>query len=307
MNHKEETMKKLRVGLLLCLLLPILASSQNKIVVFQTDFGVRDGAVSSMKGVAMGLSADLKLFDLTHEIPNYNIWEAAYRLEQALPYWPAGTVFVSVVDPGVGTSRRSVAVKTKSGHYIVTPDNGTLTLVSESIGIESVRIIDEEKYRRPGSGASNTFYGRDLYTPVAAKLAAGIISFEQVGNLTFQPLVSIPYTTATRVGNSLVGTLTALDPQYGNVWSNISIDLISGLPLDYGSWLQVTIYNKKQRVFIGTMPYVKTFGDVPRGKPLGYLNSMLQFSIAMNQANFASLYHIQSGSEWKIEIKPIAK
>jgi S-adenosylmethionine hydrolase len=289
------------------LLLPLAVSSQNKMLVFQTDFGVRDGAVASMKGVAMGLSPDLKLYDLTHEIPNYNIWEAAYRLEQAIPYWPAGTVFISVVDPGVGTSRRSVVVKTKSGHFIVTPDNGTLTLVSESIGIESVRIIDEEKYRRPGSGASNTFYGRDLYTPVAARLAAGLISFEQVGNLTFQSLVSIPYTTATRIGNALVGTLMALDPQYGNVWSNISIDMISGLPLDYGSWLQVTIYNKKQRVFIGTIPFVKTFGDVPRGKPLGYLNSMLQFSIAMNQANFAALYHIQSGNEWKIEIKPIAK
>lgn len=300
-------MKQLRVCIMMLLLLPLAVSSQNKMLVFQTDFGVRDGAVASMKGVAMGLSPDLKLYDLTHEIPNYNIWEAAYRLEQAIPYWPAGTVFISVVDPGVGTSRRSVVVKTKSGHFIVTPDNGTLTLVSESIGIESVRIIDEEKYRRPGSGASNTFYGRDLYTPVAARLAAGLISFEQVGNLTFQSLVSIPYTTATRIGNALVGTLMALDPQYGNVWSNISIDMISGLPLDYGSWLQVTIYNKKQRVFIGTIPFVKTFGDVPRGKPLGYLNSMLQFSIAMNQANFAALYHIQSGNEWKIEIKPIAK
>ena len=104
-----------------------------------------------MKGVAMGVSPDLKLFDITHEIPAYNIWEAAYRLEQTVPYWPAGTVFVSVVDPGVGTNRKSVVLKTKSGHFIVTPDNGTLTLIAESLGIEAIREIDEAVNRRKGS------------------------------------------------------------------------------------------------------------------------------------------------------------
>ena len=117
-----------RSGLsLAAILLAFLATGQQKIVVFQSDFGLKDGAVSAMKGVAMGVSSDLKLFDLTHEIPAYNIWQAAYRLEQTVPYWPAGTVFVSVVDPGVGTSRKSVVLKTKTGQYIVTPDNGTLT------------------------------------------------------------------------------------------------------------------------------------------------------------------------------------
>ena len=118
--------------------------SQNNIIVFQSDFGLKDGAVSAMKGVAASVSTDLKLYDLTHEIPTYNIWEAAYRLEQTLPFWPAGTVFVSVVDPGVGTNRRSVVAKTNSGHYVVTPDNGSLTLIAESAGIEALREIDEE-------------------------------------------------------------------------------------------------------------------------------------------------------------------
>src|ERR1700726_357731 len=90
----------------------VVSSAQNKIVVFQSDFGLKDGAVSAMKGVSMGVSTDLKLFDLTHEIPAYNIWEAAYRLEQTTRYWPAGTVFVSVVDPGVGKARKSVVLKT---------------------------------------------------------------------------------------------------------------------------------------------------------------------------------------------------
>src|SRR3954468_20902949 len=125
--------------LVLSLLFFIQSPAQNHIVVFQSDFGVKDGAVSAMKGVAMGVSPDLKLYDLTHEIPAYNIWEAAYRLEQTVPYWPEGTVFVSVVDPGVGTSRKSVVLKTNTGKYIVTPDNGTLTLIAASQGIAAVR------------------------------------------------------------------------------------------------------------------------------------------------------------------------
>jgi S-adenosylmethionine hydrolase len=121
--------------------------AQNGALVFQTDFGLRDGAVAAMKGVAFGVSKDLRLFDLTHEIPPYNIWEAAYRLNQTAQYWPMGTVFVSVVDPGVGSSRKSVVLKTKTGHFFVSPDNGSLTLVGESLGIDEVREIDETKNR----------------------------------------------------------------------------------------------------------------------------------------------------------------
>ena len=128
-----------------------VVSAQNKTVVFQTDFGLKDGAVSAMKGVAMGVDSSLKLFDLTHEIPAYNIWEAAYRLAQTIAYWSAGTVFVSVVDPGVGTQRKSVILKTKAGHFIVTPDNGTLTLIAQSQGIDQIREIDEVQNRRKGS------------------------------------------------------------------------------------------------------------------------------------------------------------
>src|SRR5437773_8339231 len=111
-------MKKLGSSLLsACILFVQFISAQNKIVVFQTDFGLKDGAVSAMKGVAMSVSPDLKLFDLTHEIPAFNIWEGAYRLEQTVSYWPAGTVFVSVIDPGVGTNRKSVVLKTNSGKF----------------------------------------------------------------------------------------------------------------------------------------------------------------------------------------------
>src|SRR5690349_13257309 len=133
----------------------LTACNQKKsggIVVFQTDFGLKDGAVSAMKGVATAVDPELKLYDLTHEIPAYNIWEGAYRLQQTAQYWPAGTVFVSVVDPGVGTSRKSVVMRSKSGHYFVTPDNGTLTLIAESLGIDEIREINEQINRREGSG-----------------------------------------------------------------------------------------------------------------------------------------------------------
>src|SRR4249919_3462105 len=150
-------------NLIVFLIISVSSFAQNRIVVFQSDFGLKDGAVSAMKGVAMGVDSSLKLFDLTHEIPAYNIWEAAYRLEQTVPYWPAGTVFVSVVDPGVGTTRKSVVLKTTTGQFIVTPDNGTLTLIARSQGIAEIREIDEAINRRKNSEESYTFHGRDVY------------------------------------------------------------------------------------------------------------------------------------------------
>ena len=208
-----------------CLFALVLAANysvaQNKIVVYQTDFGLKDGAVSEMKGVAMEVSPDLKLFDLTHEIPAFNTWEAAYRLEQTVKYWPAGTVFVSVVDPGVGTARKSVVLKTKSGHFIVTPDNGTLTLIAKSLGIAELREIDESINRRKGSQKSNTFHGRDVYSYTAARLASGIITFEQVGPVLPPEVISIPFQQAAIAGKTIKGNIPVLDVQYGNIWTNI--------------------------------------------------------------------------------------
>lgn len=184
-----------------------IAQAQNNTVVFQTDFGEKDGAVSAMKGVAFGVSDQLHLFDLTHEIPPYNIWEAAYRLQQTVLYWPAGTVFVSVVDPGVGSSRKSVVVKTKSGHYIVTPDNGTLTLVNDMIGIDSIREIDESRNRLPGSEDSYTFHGRDVYAYTGARLASRKISFAEVGPVLSGHVMLLPYQKAVAERGLLKGNI----------------------------------------------------------------------------------------------------
>jgi len=275
---------------------------QNKILVFQSDFGLKDGAVSAMKGVAMSVSPELKLFDLTHEIPAFNIWEASYRLEQTVRYWPSGTVFVSVVDPGVGTPRKSVVLKTNSGHFIVTPDNGTLTLVAESLGISELREIDETINRRKGSEDSYTFHGRDVYAYTGARLAAGVISFTQVGPELPKKVISIPFQEASLEGNEIKGTIPILDIQYGNVWTNIPADLFNRLKPKFGELLHVVIYHQGKQVYSGALPYCRSFGNVGINKPLAYLNSLLQLSFALNQGDFARTFGISSGNLWTVEI-----
>lgn len=295
------------IYMLIVLLGTNVSSAQNKTVVFQSDFGLKDGAVSAMKGVAMGVSPDLKLFDLTHEIPAYNIWEAAYRLEQTVMYWPAGTVFVSVVDPGVGTSRKSVVLKTKSGHFIVTPDNGTLTLIAESSGIEAMREIDEAVNRRKDSEKSYTFHGRDVYAYTAARLAAGAITFEQVGAALPNVVVKIPYQKALLENKKIKGTIAILDVQYGNIWTNIPAELFNQLQVKTAEKLHVVIYQNKNKKYEGDMPYAETFGAVAKGKPLAYLNSLLQLSFALNMGNFSAVHKVNSGNDWTVEITKAVK
>ena len=278
--------------------------SQNGIVVFQTDFGTKDGAVSAMKGVASSVDRDLKLHDLTHEIPAYNIWEAAYRLDQTVPYWPAGTVFVSVVDPGVGTNRRSVVAKTTTGHYIVTPDNGTLTLLAASIGIASMREIDEAVNRRKNSGASYTFHGRDVYAYTAARLASKTITYESVGQLLSPNPVLIPYQKASLNKNILKGNIDILDIQYGNIWTNIGQELWKNFVAvpHAKNIIVVKILHQQKLVYQGAMPFENTFGAVAQGQPLAYLNSLMQLSFALNQGSIADKYQIASGPDWTVEI-----
>ncbi|REA62197.1 DNA-directed RNA polymerase subunit delta [Dyadobacter luteus] len=277
-----------------------VASAQNNILVFQSDFGLKDGAVAAMKGVAAGVSGEIKMYDLTHEIPAYNIWEAAYRLMQTAPYWPAGTVFVSVVDPGVGTTRKSVVLLTKSGHYFVTPDNGTLTLVAEQLGIQEIREIDEVNNRRKNSQASYTFHGRDVYAYTAARLASKTISFEKVGPKLPAKVESIAYQKASFTDGKVKGTIPILDIQYGNVWTNIDRETFSGLGVKTGDKLQVSVFDGQKKVYEGRVTYVNTFGDVPEGQDVGYFNSLLNFSLGINMGNFSEKYKVYSGSEWNI-------
>jgi S-adenosylmethionine hydrolase len=284
------------------ILLSFHSYGQNNILVFQSDFGLKDGAVSAMKGVASGVSPELKLYDITHEIPAYDIWEASYRLVQTAPYWPAGTVFVSVVDPGVGTDRKSVVLLSKSGHYFVTPDNGTLTLVAEQLGIQEVREIDEAENRRKSSGESYTFHGRDVYAFTAARLAAKVITLEKVGPKLPNRVVGIPYQKASFHNDTLTGGIPILDIQYGNVWTNIDKKTFNHLNVVIGDNLNVQIFRNKEKMYEGTIRYVNTFGEVQEGENVGYFNSLLNFSLGINMGNFSEKYKVYSGNQWTIMI-----
>jgi S-adenosylmethionine hydrolase len=270
-------------------------------LVLLTDFGTQDGAVSAMKGVAYGVSQELLVSDLSHENPS--IFEGAYRLYQTEQFWPAGTVFVAVVDPGVGTKRLSIVLKTRTGHFFVGPDNGLLSLVAERDGIEGLREIDERINRRPGSDDSHTFHGRDVFAYTGARLAAGVISFEQVGRpLPPESLIKLEHRKPQRTGAALSGIIPVLDVQYGNVWTNIPKALFDELHVELGAPLHVRIYHQGKLVDETSAPYRRTFGEVPVGKPLVYINSLLNLAVALNQGSYAALHKIESGPDWSIEI-----
>jgi S-adenosylmethionine hydrolase len=271
-------------------------------LVLQSDFGTRDAAVAAMKGVAVGVAQDLRIFDLTHEIPAYSIWEASLRLVQAAEYWPEGTVFVSVVDPGVGTARKSIVMRSRSGHFFVTPDNGTLTFIAEELGVDEVREIDEAVNRLANSEESYTFHGRDVYAYTGARLAAGVIDFDDVGKKLPAQVVSIPYQKPLFENGTLKGNVPILDIQYGNVWTNIDRETFARLGIEPGGTAQVRIRDGDEVRYEGRVPYHPTFGYVEVGESLLYLNSLNNVSLAINQGSFAEKHDIGSGASWNIEI-----
>ena len=274
-------------------------------LVFQTDFGLVDGAVSAMYGVAYSVHPQLNIHDLTHDITPYNIWEASYRLIQTIRYWPRDTVFVSVVDPGVGSSRKSVVVRTASGHYIVTPDNGTLTHVIRFDGIEEVREIDENVNRLPCSGESYTFHGRDVYAYTGARLASGIIDFQQVGPVRdIDSLVRLPIIEPRMEGSAVCGTIDVLDVRFGSLWTNIPRKLFLQTGIQYGDRVSITIENDTRCVYRNIILFAKSFADVYVGEALAYVNSLDCVAVAINQGSFARAYNIGTGNSWRIRIEP---
>jgi hypothetical protein len=290
-------------SLLLGTVLAFQASAAQPVLVLQSDFGLLDGAVASMKGVAVGVSPDIHIYDLTHHIEPFNIWQGALRLVQTAEYWPAGTVFVSVVDPGVGTDRKSIVLRTKSGHYFVTPDNGTLTFVAPRLGIDAVREIDEAVNRRKNSEKSFTFHGRDVYAYTAARLAAGVITFEQVGRELPAEVVKIPHQAARFEDGVVYGNIQTDDGNYGNIWTNVDRATFDRLQVRRGERVQVRILEGDREVLKLAVPYVATFGEVAVGEPLLYLNSLESVSLAINQKSFAREYGVGSGPGWSIQIR----
>jgi S-adenosylmethionine hydrolase len=281
-------------------------------LVLMTDFGLKDGAVAAMKGVAQGvarnLARPLPITDLTHDIPPFDIAEAAYRLRQTAPYWPAGTVFVTVVDPGVGTNRKSVAARDVNGRIFVCPDNGLLTHLADEIGFDSVREIDEIAHRLPGSSESFTFLGRDLYAFIGARLASGDLQFDDIGpSLPEITRLEVHHATVLRNGgleDRVIGSIPVLDVNFGNVWTNIPKSLLEQIGVNFGDQVQVVIEHNEIERYREVIPFVHSFGFVPQGERLVYVNSLLHASLGMNCSSFAAHYGISSGAGWTVELGP---
>ncbi len=278
----------------------------NKLLVFQTDFGLDDGAISAMEGVSFTVSRDLNIRHLTHNIPQYNIFDASYRLYQAINYWPEGTVFVSVVDPGVGSSRKSVVAKTTTNQYIVTPNNGTLTHINKFIGITELREIEETTNRLKNSELSYTFHGRDVYAYTGARLASDTIDMSQVGpQLDLDEIVQLELYGCKEIENGLMGQIDILDVRFGSLWTSIPYEEFKKFDFKFGDNILVKIYNKGNVVYTGTINYGKSFADVPVSTPIIYMNSAYHIAVAINQGSFAKAYGIGVGSDWKITMQKI--
>ena len=281
--------------------------SKKHALVLQSDFGYVDGAVAAMMGVALSVDEDLRIYDLTHEIEPYNTWEASYRLFQAIGYWPEGTAFVSVVDPGVGTQRRSVVAQTANGMYIVTPDNGSLTHIGRYVGITGLREIDETRHLKASAEHSYTFYGRDLYANVGAKLAAGAIAFEEVGEaLPPGSVVQLDLGPVDKAEDSLRGNIDILDVRFGSLWTNIPREEFMSLGIAYGDSVEIVIKNGNTLVYNNRAVFGKSFADVSVGEQIVYVNSLLRMAVAINQGNFARAYSVGTGLQWQIELRKVS-
>jgi S-adenosyl-L-methionine hydrolase (adenosine-forming) len=256
-------------------------------VVFMTDFGTVDDSVAICRGVMYTLAPDLRIVDITHQVTPFSISDGARFLYGATPYFPPGTVFVVVVDPTVGSSRKAVIIKSNRGQYFVLPDNGLITLVEQRDGLESAHEITNQKWMI-GAALSSTFHGRDIFSPVGAHVARGD-DWTQVGpEVPIPELVRLKIAAAKLDDHGLTGEVIATDGPFGNLVTDILGDQFMQLGYQRGQSIRVRIGAQEL-----TMPFVRTFSDVPLGKPLLYIDSRGRLGLAVNQSNFADTFGIK--------------
>jgi S-adenosylmethionine hydrolase len=253
-------------------------------IVFMTDFGTANDAVAICRAVMVGIAPDARIMDITHQVTPFSIEEGSRFLSGVSTYYPAGTVFVAVVDPGVGTSRKAVIVKTKKGQYFVLPDNGLITPVIERDGLESAHEITNPSWMI-GDKVSSTFHGRDIFSPAGAHLAAGW-DYTLAGSEVAE-LVRLTPKVATITDKGIEGQVIGLDDPFGSLISDIQGDDFK--KLGYALDDKVTVLLDKKPL---TLPYVKTFMNVPVGEPLLYQDSRGRMGLAINQGNFSEVHKI---------------
>ena len=256
-------------------------------VLFLTDFGVRDGAVAVCKGVMWDIDARLRIVDITHQVPPYEVETAAEVLEQALAFYPAGTVTVAVVDPGVGSERKSIAILTKKGQLLVGPDNGLFTLVLESQGFERAVELRDRRYFRQGE-TSFTFHGRDVFSPVGAHLARGV-ALDSLGPAVVP--IRLPLRLPRRTAEGISGSVRYIEDPYGNVVTNLPAAMLDSAGLRIGDSLDVRIGARGAM----RLPWRRTFSDVPNGRPLAVMHERGLLSFSINMGDFAATHGVRRG------------
>lgn len=264
-------------------------------IVFMSDFGTTDDSVALCKGVMIGLAPAVRITDLTHEVTPYSIADGARFLAGTAPYWPEGTVFVVVIDPGVGSTRKAVVARSKRGQWFVVPDNGLLTLVAARDGIAGMREITSPAWMLPG-GTSSTFHGRDIFAPVAARIARGD-DWTDVGPVV-TALVTLDLPRAAIADGTLSGDVVALDGPYGNLVTDVQRPLFAELGWALGDKVAVHFGDREL-----VLPFVQTFASVPQGEPLLYIDSRDRLSAAVNQGNFSQRFGVTPGTRFTIRRK----
>ena len=273
------------------------------ILVFQTDFTYKEGAVSSMYGVVKCVDRELEIFDGTHELPQYDTWSASYRLYQSLRFWPEGTIYVSVVDPGVGTARRACVAKVAGGYYVVTPDNGALTHIDREMGVLEVREIDESVNRLRGKDTEGVaiFHGRDLFGYTAARLASGIIDFEGVGpSYPVSEIVRHEILEPKAEPGRVEGIFEIDDPNFGNLWTNIPTRLFFDSGFAYGDKVRVEVMHDEDEVFDQAVLFHKSFGFANPGDPIIYNSELMKVALAVSCGSFEKNYALGFGANWRV-------
>lgn len=256
-------------------------------IAFMTDFGTADDSVAICRGVMYSIVPNLRIVDITHQVTPFSILDGARFLYGATPYFPAGTVFVVVVDPTVGSTRKAVVIKSKRGQYFVLPDNGLITMVEQRDGLEGAHEITDRSWMI-GAALSSTFHGRDIFSPVGAHVAGGE-DWTQVGpELPLANLVRLQITAAKLDGRGLSGEVIATDGPFGNLVTDVSADLFLKLGYERGQSVSITLGQTEL-----TLPFVRTFSDVPVGKPLLYIDSRGRLGVAVNQGSFAQTYGVK--------------
>ena len=256
-------------------------------IVFMTDFGLLDDSVAICRGVMYSVMPEVRIVDLTHQVTPFSILDGARFLYGATPYFPAGTVFVVVVDPTVGSKRKAIVARSKPGQYFVLPDNGLLTLVEQRDGIEAVREITNPEWMI-GSKLSSTFHGRDIFSPVGAHMARGD-DWSKVGpEMAVKDLVRLELKAAKLDEHGLNATVIATDGPFGNLVTNVDADDFLKLGYQRGQEVPVTVDGREMKI-----KFVKTFSDVPRNQSLLYIDSRGHLGLAVNQNSFAATYELK--------------